>query len=64
VLISHDAGWFDPAKPNGGEFRPYDLLFTTFLPLLRENGVSEADFDRLTIANPAEAFAIRPRPLR
>ncbi|MGH7945077.1 MAG: phosphotriesterase family protein [Opitutaceae bacterium] len=64
VLLSHDAGWFDPAKPKGGEFRPFDLLFTTFLPVLRENGFSEAEIDQLTIANPAEAFAIRPRAIR
>ena len=64
VLLSHDAGWFDPAKPNGGEFRPYDLLFTTFLPLLRENGFSEQEIDQLTIKNPAEAFAMRHRPLK
>jgi phosphotriesterase-related protein len=64
VLISHDAGWFDPAKPNGGEFRSFDLLFTTFVPLLRENGFSDAEIDQLTIANPADAFSIRTRPLR
>lgn len=61
VLLSHDAGWFDPAKPGGGTFRPYDLLFTTFLPLLRENGFSEAEIDRVTVRNPAEALAIRVR---
>src|SRR5687768_11758588 len=64
ILLSHDAGWFDPAKPNGGEFRPFDLLFTTFVPMLREKGFSEAEIDQLTIANPADAFAIRHRPLR
>jgi phosphotriesterase-related protein len=64
VLLSHDAGWFDPAKPDGGEFRPFDLLFTAFLPLLRENGFSEVEIDQLTIENPAEAFAIRHRPVR
>lgn len=61
VLLSHDAGWFDPAKPGGGEFRPYDLLFTHFLPLLRENGFSDAEIDGLTVRNPAEAFAVRVR---
>lgn len=61
VLLSHDAGWFDPAKPGGGTFRPYDLLFTTFLPLLRENRFSEAEIDRVTVRNPAEALAIRVR---
>lgn len=63
TLLSHDAGWFDPAKPNGGEFRPFDLLFTTFLPLLKQNGFSEAEIDLLTIQNPADAFAIRTRPI-
>lgn len=63
VLLSHDAGWFDPAKPDGGTFRPFDLLFTAFLPLLHENGLTPAEIDQLTIANPAAAFALRPRPL-
>ena len=63
VLLSHDAGWFDPAKPNGGDFRPFDLLFTTFLPLLRENGFTDAEIDQMTIRSPADAFAIRPRSL-
>jgi phosphotriesterase-related protein len=62
VLLSHDAGWFDPGKPNGGEFRPFDLLFTKFVPLLLENGFTPAEVDQLTIRNPAEAFAIRVRP--
>jgi phosphotriesterase-related protein len=64
VLISHDAGWFDPAKPKGGEFRPFDLLFTTFIPQLRENGFSDGEVDQLTIRNPAAAFGIRIRALR
>lgn len=61
VLLSHDAGWFDPAKPGGGAFRGYDLLFAVFLPLLRENGFSEADIELVTVRNPAEAFAVRVR---
>jgi predicted metal-dependent phosphotriesterase family hydrolase len=63
-LLSHDAGWYDPAKPNGGEFRPFDLLFTTFVPLLRQNGFSENEIDQVLVRNPAEAFAVRPRLLR
>ena len=61
VLLSHDAGWYDPAKPDGGTFRPFDLLFTTFLPQLRENGFSDTDIDQLTIRNPAAAYAVRVR---
>lgn len=61
VLLSHDAGWFDPAKPGGGTFRPYDLLFAVFLPLLRENGFSAAEIDGMTVRNPAEALTVRVR---
>jgi phosphotriesterase-related protein len=61
VLLSHDAGWFDPAKPGGGTFRDYELLFTTFLPMLRNTGFTEADVDQILVQNPADAFAIRVR---
>lgn len=64
VLLSHDAGWFDPARPGGGTFRPYDLLFATFLPALRAEGFSEAEIERLTVNNPAEAYAVRVRAAR
>ncbi len=36
VLLSHDAGWYDPAKENGGEFRGYTTLFEKLIPLLKE----------------------------
>jgi phosphotriesterase-related protein len=62
VLLSHDAGWFDPAKPGGGTFRPFDLLSTVFLPLLRREDFSDSEIDLLTVRNPAEAFALRVRP--
>lgn len=63
LLLSHDAGWYDPAKPSGGAFRGFELLFETFLPSLKENGFSAPELDRLTVANPAEAFARRVRVL-
>ncbi len=63
VLLSHDAGWYDPAKPDGGRFRDYALLFTRFLPLLREEGLGEAEIDTLVRGNPARAFAIGKRLL-
>ena len=31
VLLSHDAGWYHVGKPNGGQVRPFDTLFTTFV---------------------------------
>lgn len=60
MLLSHDAGWYDPAQPKGGTPKPYTPLSTTILPLLRTAGVSEADIVQLTHANPFDAFA---RPL-
>ena len=64
VLLSHDAGWYDPDKPNGGTFRPYDLLFTVFLPALRANGFTEAEIQTLSVGNPAAALTIRRRGMR
>lgn len=61
VLISHDAGWFDPAKPNGGEPRGYTLLFEEVVPRLREAGLSVAEIDQLLTTNPARAFSISIR---
>lgn len=29
TLVSHDAGWFEPGKPDGGNFRGYTTLFQT-----------------------------------
>ncbi len=61
VLISHDAGWYDPEKPGGGTFRPFDLLFTAFLPMLRTAGFGETEIAHLLVTNPARAFTIRTR---
>lgn len=63
VLLSHDAGWFDPAKPDGGTFRSFDLLFKAFLPMLRGDGFGDEEIDQLLVANPAQAFSVRKRPL-
>lgn len=56
MLISHDLGWFDPAKPGGGVPRPYTHLSRVVLPRLRERGVGEATIRQLTHTNPFEAF--------
>jgi phosphotriesterase-related protein len=57
LLLSHDMGWFDPAKPGGGEPKPYTQLVGSILPMLRAAGVHEAMIARLTEVNPFEAFA-------
>jgi phosphotriesterase-related protein len=59
VLISHDAGWYDPDRENGGEFRGYTDLFEYLIPELTEAGFSEQEIDQLLVKNPASAFRIR-----
>lgn len=61
VLVSHDAGWYHVGEPSGGTFRPFDTLFTAFLPALRAAGFTDEEIRQLTVANPGEAFAVRVR---
>jgi phosphotriesterase-related protein len=61
VLLSHDAGWFDPAKENGGEYRGYTTLFEKLLPSLRSEKFSEDEIALLLVKNPADAFTIKIR---
>jgi len=64
VLLSHDAGWFDPAKPGGGEIRGYTLIFEEMLPRLRDGGFTEAELHQVLSVNPAQALTIAVRELR
>jgi phosphotriesterase-related protein len=57
VMLSHDRGWYDPAKPGGGEPKPFTYLFEQFLPKLAAAGVDEATIHQLTHTNPFRAFA-------
>lgn len=61
VLVSHDAGWYHVGESGGGSFRPFDTLFTQFVPALKAGGLSEAEVEQLLVRNPREAFAIRVR---
>lgn len=61
ALISQDAGWYEVGKPDGGVFRPFDKIFTAFVPALRAAGLAQAEIDTLLIHNPARAFAIGVR---
>jgi phosphotriesterase-related protein len=56
VLLSHDAGWYHVGEPGGGRFRPYDTLFTAFVPALVRAGFSDADVRRLLVDNPRRAL--------
>ena len=55
LLISTDLCFRSQLRSYGG--RGYDHLLRTFLPRLRERGLSEDQIRRLTVDNPARAFA-------
>ena len=61
TLVSHDAGWYDPAKEEGGEVRGYMTLLKKLLPELRKRGFGQRDIDQILRINPQEALAIRVR---
>jgi phosphotriesterase-related protein len=57
LLLSHDTGWYDPAKPAGGTPTPYTYLNAVFLPKLVLAGVGDPTIRQLTEDNPFRAFA-------
>jgi phosphotriesterase-related protein len=63
VLISHDSGWYDPAKPGGGTFNGYNDIFDSFIPALKEKGFTDNEIDQIMVKNPQEAFKIKIRKL-
>jgi phosphotriesterase-related protein len=56
VLISHDAGWYKPGEPDGGEFNGFTHICQELLPALKNNGFTQSELDTLLIINPATAF--------
>lgn len=63
VLVSHDAGWYSPGEPGGGDFTPFTSLFDQLIPRLKEEGFTDDELDRILVDNPREAFTIRVRTL-
>lgn len=59
TLISHDAGWYSPGEPDGGDFRGYTTLLTSFKRLMLTNGFAEKEYELLVVKNPVEAFGIK-----
>ena len=57
ILISHDAGWYDPQKDRQS-ITPYTDIFAKLLPALRTRGFSEKEISMLLSVNPTKAFAI------
>jgi phosphotriesterase-related protein len=60
LLLSHDAGWYNPARPDGlpdEGYRGYAALTSDFIPELLERGISRERVRQITVNNPARAFA-------
>jgi phosphotriesterase-related protein len=60
LLLSHDAGWYDPSRSDGlpePGYRGYNALVKDFIPELLNRGISEQLVHRITVDNPARAFA-------
>lgn len=61
VLFSHDAGWYRPGEPNGGEFRGFTEIEEFLIPALEKSGLSQPDIYQIFTTNPAEAFKVKVR---
>lgn len=60
ILLSHDAGWYQPGRQNGepeGGYRGYTDLVDNFIPLLRSKGMTETEIEQITRFNPISAFS-------
>lgn len=60
LLLSHDAGWYNPADRDGlpeEGFRGYTALTRDFLPELLKRGIREEQVQLITVNNTAKAFA-------
>ncbi len=62
ILISHDAGWYDPQKKTQN-IQPYTPIFKTLIPLLRSKGFTEDEINLLISVNPSKAYAIQKRSI-
>jgi len=63
TLLSHDAGWYSPGEPNGGNFRGFTDLFDHLLPALAKAGFRKRDVRQLLKHNPRTVFQIQKRLL-
>ena len=59
ILLSHDAGWYQPGEQNGGTQMPYTYLVETFIPKLRNSGVDDEAIRMITETNPIRAFGFK-----
>ena len=60
LLLSHDAGWYNPSRADGlpdEGYRGYTALAKDFIPALLQRGITEEQIRLITAHNPANAFA-------
>ncbi len=57
VLLSQDAGWYQPGEPEA-PIRGYGHLVDAFLPALRREGFDGAAIHAMVVENPRRAFAL------
>jgi phosphotriesterase-related protein len=62
ILISHDAGWYNPGQQDGGKQRGFTSLTKSFIPGLKKAGLTEAQVRKLTRDNPFHAFSMPEEP--
>lgn len=62
ILISHDAGWYDPQKQIQ-TIKPYTNIFNQLFPALQSRGFNKEELEQLISKNPARAYAIQIKKL-
>jgi phosphotriesterase-related protein len=63
ILISHDAGWYDPKKEKQ-IIKPYTNIFRMLYPELKSKGFTDEEFKMLVSVNPSKAYAIKVKSSR
>lgn len=58
VLLSHDGSAY---PQQGKNKRTFEVLFTTFIPMMKSAGFSDLEIDQLIRVNPSNAFCIQKR---
>jgi phosphotriesterase-related protein len=60
LLFSHDAGWYNPGRPDGmpdDGYRGYTALMERFVPELTKWNITDEQLQLITVKNPVNAFA-------
>lgn len=58
LLISHDAGWYNPDQPEGGQPRGYTTITEELIPALKKAGITEQEIRQILRENPQKAFQL------